>query len=398
MRLMRLLLPPLSLVVVTAACSETPSHSTVLYRDSAGITIAESTGPSWNPQQVWSVDSLPILDLATAGVGVAHEFFRVAHATRLDDGTILVANRGSGEIRAFSSSGQWKWSAGRQGNGPGEFNRLIHVAPFLGDSLMAFDYWLGRITVLTREGRVARIISPLSQDVRLRYLYPLSDSLFAGIVYPRGFLADATEELYRMPQQLVRLAAADGALVDTVTGFPGSESYVFYGGDMLALFGKAGHVAVGRGRMVVGTSEEMEYRVYSTSGRLERIVRVPEYDLTLSAEEVMAERAARRPDRADAPPAYRYGVMALPNPDTRPAYGDLVADSEGFVWAAKFLGRIEADEPTDWEVFSNRGEWLGTVRMPARFRVYEIGPDYVLGRRLSDLDVEHVQMLSLKRL
>ena len=398
MRFVRRLFIPFFLPVVTGACSQAPSRSTVLYRDSAGVAIAESSDPSWNPQQVWSVDSLPILDLATAGVGVAHEFFRVTHVTRLDDGTILVANRGSGEIRAFSPSGQWQWSAGRQGNGPGEFDRLIHVAPFRGDSLMAFDYWLGRITVLTREGRVARIISPLSQDVRLRYLYPLSDSLFAGILYPRGFLAGATEGLYRMPQQLVRLAATDGALVDTVTGFAGFEGYVFYGGDMAPLFGRAGHVAVGQGRMVVGTSEEMEYRVYSTTGRLERIVRVPEYDLALSAEELRAERAARLPDGMDAPPSYRYGVTALPSPDTRPAYAELVVDSEGFVWAAKFLGRTEADEPTDWEVFSSQGEWLGTVRLPPRFRVYEIGPDYVLGRRLSDLDVEHVQVLRLKRL
>ena len=394
MRLARRLLLPLSLLVVTGACS-TSSRSTVLYGDSAGITIAESMGPSWNPQQAWSVDSIPILDLATAGVGVAHEFFRVTHATRLDDGTILVANRGSGEIRAFSPLGQWQWSAGRRGNGPGEFNRLIHVAPFRGDSLMGFDYWLGRVTVLTPEGRVARVMSPMSQDVRLRYLYPLSDSLFAGIVYQRGLLEGATEGLYRTPQHLVRLTAADGALVDTVTGFAGFEGYVFYGGDMAPLFGKAGHVAVGQGRMVVGTSDAMEYRVYSTSGRLERIVRVPEYDLALSAAEVRAERAARLPDGMDAPPSYRYGVTALPNPDTRPAYGDLVVDSEGFVWAAEFLGVAEEDEPTDWEVFSNQGGWLGTVRLPARFRVYEIGPDYILGRWLSDLDVEHVQLYEL---
>jgi len=263
---------------------------------------------------------------------------------------------------------------------------------------MAFDYWLGRVTILTRDGRVARIMSLLNQEVRLHTLYPLSDSLFAGFVYPRGFSAGATEGLYRMTQHLVRLAATDGALVDTVTEFAGFEGYLFGGGDMRPLFGRAGHVAVGQGRMVVGTSDAMEYQVYSTSGRLERIVRVPEYDLALSAAELSAERAAVLPDGMNAPPLYRDAVSALPSPDTRPAYADLVVDSEGFVWVAEFLGRTEADEPTDWEVFSSQGEWLGTVRLPARFRTDEIGPDYVLGIRRDEDDVEHVQMLRLKRL
>jgi hypothetical protein len=397
MRFLRRLFSDLSLLLATAACSETPSGSTVLHRDSAGITIVESKEPRWEPHEAWSVDSVPILDLTATSVGVAHEFFRVTHATRLDDGTIVVADRGSGEIRAFSPSGQWQWTAGRPGNGPGEFNRLSHVVQFHRDSLMAYDYWLGRVTILTPGGRVARVMAPFSQELRLRSVFPLSDSLLAGVVYPLEYLAGTTEGLYRVPQHLVRLTATDGALVDTVTGFPGFEGYMFHGGDMAPLFGKAGHVAVGQGKMVVGTSDAMEYRVYSLSGQLERIVRVPDYDLVLSIVELRAERAARLPDGMKAPPSYRDGVMALPDQNTRPAYADLLADSEGCVWAAEFLGAAEADEPTDWEVFSKQGEWLGTVRLPARFRVYEIGSDYVLGRWLSALDVEHVQMLGLRR-
>ena len=88
---------------------------------------------------------------------------------------------------------------------------------------------------------------------------------------------------------------------------------------------------------------------------------------------------------------------SLPDPETRPAYSDLLVDSEAYVWAAEFHGRAETELPTDWEVFSPEGEWMGTVQLPARFTVFEVGRDYVLGRRLDELDVERVQLLRLFR-
>ena len=54
-------------------------------------------------------------------------------------------------------------------------------------------------------------------------------------------------------------------------------------------------------------------------------------------------------------------------------------------------------EPNAWDVFSADGAWLGRVHTPGRFRVLEIGSDYMLGVRKDDLDVEHVQVLALTR-
>ena len=61
------------------------------------------------------------------------------------------------------------------------------------------------------------------------------------------------------------------------------------------------------------------------------------------------------------------------------------------------MAMTELEESTDWEVFSPAGEWLGSVRTPARFTVFEIGEDYVLGSWRDNMDVEHVQVLRLKR-
>jgi hypothetical protein len=137
----------------------------------------------------------------------------------------------------------------------------------------------------------------------------------------------------------------------------------------------------------------MQIDVLGANGRLERIIRVPDYDLHLSAQELQAERDWRLGE--DPSPFVRDYVSSLPDPETKPAYADLLVDTEGFAWAAKFQGRAESNEPQRWNVFDPAGEWLGSVQVPARFTVYEIGRDYVLGLWRDADDVEHVRMYEL---
>jgi hypothetical protein len=48
-------------------------------------------------------------------------------------------------------------------------------------------------------------------------------------------------------------------------------------------------------------------------------------------------------------------------------------------------------------VFSPEGEWLGEVTMPRAVTPLEIGADYVLGLRFDEMDVEHVQILGIRK-
>lgn len=384
------------LAIPLMACTEdTPRASTALVRDSAGVRIVENNSPRWQEGEEWRLSVEPAVDIG-GGDAEEDQLFRVRDATRLADGAIAVADGGSNEIRVFSPTGQHRWTVGRSGDGPGEFRRLSQVARFRGDSLIGFDLLIGRVTVIDRDGIVSRVMSPYSRDVRMREVYALSDSTFVGVI--PGGRSGTNEGLYRQPQHIVRLAASTGGLIDTVTSYPGSETFAFSGvgfvGTIKPLFGKSSHVAVHQGRVFVGTADSMTYSVFTDSGGLERIVRVPGYDLKLTAAQIEQERAPRLAEVAGVPPL-RDAVAGLPRPSTRPAYAALVVDSEGFVWVAAYHGSTEADQPTDWEVFVEQGEWLGSVRMPPRFTVYEIGRDYVLGLWRSDLDVEHVQLYEL---
>jgi hypothetical protein len=216
---------------------------------------------------------------------------------------------------------------------------------------------------------------------------------------PLLFIPEEKDGLYRKPEALVRLSDS-GRVMDTVAIAAGYEDFQWESGDISAvpLFVRDSHFAVKNGRVYLGDADEMEFKVLLAQGTVERIIRAPSFDLSVSKEEIQAEREARlgmNPSERN-----RELLEAMPDPETRPAYSNLVIDSDGFLWAEESRGRTLTwtdGQPSSWTVFSPAGEWLGRVQIPSRFTVFEIGSDYVLGRRYDDQDVEHVELLRLDR-
>lgn len=107
-----------------AACSdggEPPPSTGTVVTDSAGVRMVANAGPLWNPGEEWRLTPEPLLSLGVvADTPLVQQFHRIEGLTRLTDGTIVVLNSGSGEVRAFDSSGRHLWSAGGLGQGPGE--------------------------------------------------------------------------------------------------------------------------------------------------------------------------------------------------------------------------------------------------------------------------------------
>lgn len=363
-------------------------------RDSAGVTLVESSAPAWGLGEGWTVDTLPVVDLTETGDDPVHEFFQASDATRLSDESFVVADDGTDEIRIFSPEGVHRRTLGRTGDGPGEFRRLTQVISHPGDSIWAYDYWQSRITVFGPDGDWTRLVR-LEGAYRPRPLFPLERVGFVGMSTDLSGLGDETG-LHRTPSPIVRLGE-DGTAVDTLTTVPGYESVVFSQGDGRALWGKNSHLAVHGDGVYLGSADSLEYQIRSPDGRLRRVVRVPGYDLTLSDGEIQAERNAFMPDPSEAGPIIREIMNEQPDRSHRPAYADMVVDADGNVWLEEYLGRHEQGEPVEWQVFDPEGRWLGSVTLPPRFHVFRIGPDWILGKRPDQLDVEHIQLLRLSR-
>ena len=99
--------------------------------DSAGVRTVVNWEPLWGAGEGWNVTSEPLLTLGVLDTPLAQQFHDIGEVTRLRGGTIVVLDRGSGELRAFDPSGRHRWSAGGRGDGPGELRRLQDGLPHL---------------------------------------------------------------------------------------------------------------------------------------------------------------------------------------------------------------------------------------------------------------------------
>jgi hypothetical protein len=318
----------------------------------------------------------------------------------MPDGRYVVADGGANEVRFFDRSGQYLNSSGRAGDAPGEYRVISAIGMGPGDSLWVFDYGNRRFTVLSDEGEPQRTVSLGGFLSAVGGVGRLPDGSFV-VKEGWGRAASGNERsgLTRDPVAVATLSP-DGASVDTLGMFPGREVFlsVENGRAVMStpLFAHNTNAVISGENVLIGVQEEMEIGLHSTDGTLRQIYRVPNADLHLGAADV----AARRQQVLSSVPEDRRSRVGedldrLDVPDSRPAYGRLLVGSDGSLWAAEQV-RYPAI-PRTWTVFDSTGRLLGNVDMPERFRLYQIGSDWVLGVGLDEYDVEHVQLYQLTK-
>ncbi len=367
----------------------------VVERDSAGIQIVEAMRPLWGDSSLWSVGTEPAVDLSLSGTGPPHEFFRARSMKQRPDGSLMIADGSSQEVRVFSATGEFLGSFGGRGQGPGEF-RNLQAIEIAGDSLLALGR--GRITVAAPDLAVVRTFNLAPSTNNLHYLGGGAILTESYSPRPQG---NAPNEVNRHAEPLI-LFNLDGERIDSIGETRGIESYAYVRDGMVAgappLFGKTSHIAVLGQRIFRGSADAMQVEELDMSGSLVRILRIPGYPLDLSDAQVAAERDARlgafRPGSTS---VFRRLAEDLPDAATRPAYAELLVDPSGAVWLELFRGASEQDRLRAWLVLDPEGTWLGTVEVPRRFTVMDITMDTVLGVWEDELDVEHPQVLPLTR-
>ncbi|MGH9897198.1 MAG: hypothetical protein ACREA0_35425, partial [bacterium] len=103
-----------------------------------------------------SVAAHPTLEILTPATGDGAGFHRIRAITYQADGTLIVANGDPPTLYFFNGKGGLLRSAGRYGGGPGEYTEpsSVHLLP--GDSLLVFDRFARRCTILGPEGKYVR--------------------------------------------------------------------------------------------------------------------------------------------------------------------------------------------------------------------------------------------------
>jgi hypothetical protein len=90
-------------------------------RDSAGVTIVESSGLPAHGAGGWVLGQNSELSIGTLDGDTLYQLFRVSDGILLPDGRIVVSENGRLQLRVFGADGVFQSSLGREGEGPGRW-------------------------------------------------------------------------------------------------------------------------------------------------------------------------------------------------------------------------------------------------------------------------------------
>jgi hypothetical protein len=394
-----------------AFCWAVPSARAQVTRDSAGIRILDNTRPVWSAGREWRLSERPILSIG-GGTGT-DSLGRIAAATRLSDGRVVVADESTMQLKFYDAAGRHLTSAGGKGQEPGQFRDLHTIARLPGDSLAVETRH--STSIFASSGAVVRTVrfgsfAPhVLQTPFAASLGRFDNGSLVVADFPQGkdkpagarqwvdsaslFLVDRTGALQRPLGKAPIVVFAAGEKMPSPVDFGPQASYASSGRTFYW-----------------GFPEQYAIRVYDSAWKLQRIIRRAWTPRSLTAAEIDTyvdgwmqiwskatgtERAAERKKmREDAYPEFlpaysailatRAGELWVREPDLTGAPG---------CWCLAGLSTV----PSKWSVFDADGVWAGDVAMPARFIPLEIGADYVLGRSRDTNNVQRVAMYRLEK-
>lgn len=406
---------------IAAGCADASHRATPrdpLITDSGNTRTVVNYAPRWRPGEEWTVATEPVLTLGMVDGPSQFLFDRIRGVTRLSNGVIVVLNSGDGQLRYYAPDGQHLRSVGRNGDGPGEMRggrwldrleydvvQVTHTGGRLRygpDGRLVADDRLdwGRIHEVSRKVNHSGSAGFLMESCALPAPLFLGDSVL--------LCASTFNDIRFMPEQpgiyesTSLVARGDWSLdaVDTLGIFRTGSLIVYrQAGRPMPIFlvppyGPGGWMRVGGtpARFVFSPADAYRIEVYDLETPMRRLVieRVgglrPPTELEISS----LDRAF--PERRPLDDASRFRRLVMANDSLSAIAGVPYVDAVNAVWAPLLEPRGTFD------VFDADGIYLGQVVVPKdRFRIHEIGTDYILGVAIDQLGVEYVRMFRLDR-
>jgi len=360
--------------------------------DSAGIPVIWNEASKGAFAEAWRLE--PVLTIGAAGGPPESELFLVTGGTVLSDGTVVIMNSGTSEIRFFDSNGRFLRSAGRRGEGPGEINggRLVGRLP--GDSLVVEDVLLRRISIFGSEGQFVRSYV-LGSEIRTSIAAGvLADGSLIHLEVPTERPSESRTGTFRDSVN-VRMTDSSGQLVQTLGTFPGQERVHWVeesrrtGGPVP--FGRAFYRAIAGDRFVLANSDAYSIQVWDTSGTPLQIIRLDRPSLTVGgAFDDSVAAVLRRASSEDRRLRDKKMFDLVPPPEFAPAFVALFLTHTGQLWVEDYPEGNGS--PRRWQVFGPDGRVTARAETSVGLEVLEIGEDYLLGLVRDSMGVEQVQL------
>lgn len=368
---------PVALLVASAGCEAASSPSfEASARDSAGVRIVESPAPG--PAEGWEVEVDPMVTIGVMDGEAAYAFSIIRGALRLGDGTIVVADGSTAELRFFDADGVHRATAGGRGDGPGEFQSLSGMFFGPDGSIVTTDAIAGRVTSFDATGTVEETWTPGAVEERFP---PMPKAAMTGgryLGWTESFPEDWEEGFnHHELEQRVHLFEDSATPSRQILSAAGRDASFHSDGrgvsNLYVPFAKDGRVAARGARIYQGNGEAWEIRGFDPDGNLQEILRLGQEPRAVTPEMIRTDREAlyARLPNEERRQRSREQQEQIPVPDRMPAYGDFRVDSKGFLWVETFRPNWEDGERA-WILFDGEGVAVARVEVP---RALAVQPD-----------------------
>jgi hypothetical protein len=376
--------------------------SGVTRRDSAGIEIVENPSPTATRPDSVVIGETPMVVIGADTLDPAHELHGPSFAIRLSDGTIVIANTGTNELRFFDAAGKHRRTVGRKGQGPGEYAVISGLARGAADTVIVFDAAQQRATFHAPDGAFVRVVKRVGPQGnpefagvmpgalvlrRMRHVGGVDPALAPGgskipqsaTVFRMSLETGATDSVVTLDLPARHMIVSSGILQDAAGGF------------------SLNHTVLGDGeRILVADGLAWETREYSPSGALERIVRRAQTPAPVGTAEVARYRDKTLEGRTGDQRKFWEQLLDMHvYPDRMPAYSGLIVDSARRRWVREFKPSWETG-PQRWTVVSPDGVIVAEAAVPADLEIREIGADHLIARRQVAFGVEQIVVLPVR--
>jgi hypothetical protein len=389
----------LLLSMLLAAVAALSAGAQSASRDSSGVRLTPIVLGGRTGALV--IAATPSVDIGGTTGDSSNELNRVRGAVRLRDGTIVVANGNPQQLRFFDLRGRLVRTAGRRGNGPGEFQSPSRLWVLRGDTLLVYDALARRIVLFGSNGAhlATRQVAPPQGRTAPAILGAFQDqSLLAG-----------SSDIVTSPPRATPYYFGQHVFVYGLDGRPGQDIGPFGDGEHFVqhtvperggtaywdlAFGRRTTIAARGNDILVGDGSTFELRSYSRAGALREILRASTTPERLTDAERNAYRQSELRGVQPSDRAITEKMLdEMPYPKVIPMFKRFLVAADGRIWIQRYPHVGEPQER--WVVLDARGQFLDELTMPPRFSLWSAGAGYALGIYHDGDDVEHVRQYAL---
>lgn len=326
----------------------------------------------------------------------ATTFNGIVGAVRLPDGSLVLGDRSSRELRHFDRDGNFTDAWARRGRGPGEIESLTWIRAGTHDTVLVYDRALRRLSRFHDGSAVGQL--DLNSVAKLSGPSDLVGVMRDGTLVFRVLIAQSRDPgITRSRDELV--AFSDAGTPNSIVRIDGEELFTRIsssGGRILGTppFQRRTLISVGASKIALADTESGAVRVVDPTGRVDLAFRFEDGERVIGESDIRVRLSALARER---PPNRRAEWERLQREmiaDQRlPAFSDIRLDERGAIWIRRY-DRTQTNRQ-EWVVVSADGIRSETVRFPVGCEILQLSSREATCVSRDELGRESVQTFSV---